>query len=162
MLKLKSMFATIYSMYRLLIFFIAVGTGFFIFPGNLSALNFTGFFNFTCDGNEDMIILESSLAPGVGSNDLGLDREKLKRPEVHLLNLADNKEASDEVKALVWMKIQNLKQYATQQYTTMTNSEIKAYFGYAVHQRYQCEKNPEKSEQIRKTLPPQGAPIGAD
>ncbi len=79
---------------------------------------------------------------------------------LHLLNLAANTETSDEVKAIAWMKIQHLKQYATQQHTTSPDSETKAHYEYAVHQIEQFEKYPDKFGQIIKTLPPQGAPIG--
>ena len=64
-------------------------TAFLSFPG--FGEEFTGFFNFSYSEKEDKIILEvnnldteflyvSSLASGVGSNDLGLDRGK--QPEL--------------------------------------------------------------------------------
>lgn len=75
-----------------------------IFSGiqHLSAQEFTGFFNFTYSEEEDKITLEvdkldyeflyvSSLASGVGSNDLGLDRGRLNRSKVVEFKKAGNK-----------------------------------------------------------------------
>ncbi len=81
---------------------------------------------------------------------------------MHLLNLASNKETSDEVKAIAWIKIQDLNQYAAQEYINSSDSEIKAHYGYAIHQIKQFMENPEKFRQPDKILPPQGPPIGME
>src|SRR5690554_2960555 len=68
----------------------------------IQAEEYKGFFNFTYDESEDRILMEirepdkeflyvSSLASGVGANELGLDRGKLSRPKIVKFMRAGNK-----------------------------------------------------------------------
>jgi len=72
------------------------------FPQNLAAKEYSGFFNFSYSESEDKLIIEvdkldteflyvSSLASGVGSNDLGLDRGRLAGKKIVKFIKAGNK-----------------------------------------------------------------------
>ncbi len=81
---------------------------------------------------------------------------------MHLLRLAANPEASTEVKAIAVLKIQDLKDFAMQNKSISSGDGLNAHFAYAVLQIEEFEKNPEKFIQLKKTMPPQGAPIGME
>jgi hypothetical protein len=80
----------------------------------------------------------------------------------NLMQLAASNDASNEVKAVTWLKIQELKEFAMKGYNTVDNKSLKAHFGFAVHQIEQFEINPEKYKQTGVAIPPQGAPIGME
>lgn len=79
----------------------------------------------------------------------------------YLAGLATDKAASTEVKAIAWLKLQDLLLYTTQKYAN-TNGSLKAHYGYAMSKINQFEKNPEKFIITRDFMPPQGAPIGME
>jgi hypothetical protein len=81
---------------------------------------------------------------------------------MHLLSLAASQEASDEVKAIAWKIIQDLKSYSELQVISSPDAEIKAHYGYAAFNIGQFMENPEKYRQTVIVLPPHGAPIGME
>ncbi|QGY45660.1 DUF5117 domain-containing protein [Maribellus comscasis] len=80
----------------------------------------------------------------------------------NLMQLALNPNATPEVKALAWQKIQDLKTLASQKNNSVSLSETKAHYAYAVHQIELFNTNPEKFKEIKTEMPPQGAPIGME
>ncbi|WP_321371481.1 zinc-dependent metalloprotease [uncultured Draconibacterium sp.] len=79
----------------------------------------------------------------------------------YLAALATDAAASSEVKAIAWLKLQDLLLFTTQKYATSSGS-IKAHYGYAMSRITQFEKDPERFAIIRDIMPPQGAPIGME
>lgn len=80
----------------------------------------------------------------------------------NLMQLALNDAATSEVKALAWMKIQEIKQLAEEKIKTVEAPESKAHYAYTVSRIEQFNLHPENFKQIKVVMPPQGAPIGMD
>ena len=79
----------------------------------------------------------------------------------YLAALATDDAASTEVKAIAWLKLQDLEQYSTHKYQT-TKGSIKAHYGYAMSRIKLFDEHPEKFKIAREVMPPQGAPIGME
>ena len=79
----------------------------------------------------------------------------------YLAALATDDAASNEVKAIAWLKLQDLLLYSTQKYA-LSSGSIKAHYGYAMSRINLFEKDPEKFKIAREVMPPQGAPIGME
>jgi len=81
---------------------------------------------------------------------------------LNLMQLAVNDAASNEVKAIAWLKIHEIKIIAKEIYGSLIESGQKAHFGYAIYLIEQFEEYPEKFKKVVTVVPPQGAPIGMD
>lgn len=79
----------------------------------------------------------------------------------HLMALAINENASEEVKAIAWLKLHEISIYTAQKFADKDESK-RAHYGYAMTKLLQFEKNPEKFKPVLQPMPPQGAPIGMD
>lgn len=81
----------------------------------------------------------------------------------HLMQLASNENASNEVKAVAWFKLEELKQFISSQYASVTeNDMLKAHYGYGLYRIKQFETNPGSIKATSVSKPPMGAPIGMD
>jgi hypothetical protein len=80
----------------------------------------------------------------------------------NLMRLALDQNATPEVKALTWQKIQEIKKLANEISQSVADVGLKAHYDYAIHQIEIFNSNPEKLKPIKLELPPQGAPIGMD
>jgi len=80
----------------------------------------------------------------------------------NLMQLALNTSASTEVKALAWMKIQEIKEVAEGKSKSVDDDTVKAHYAYAANQIEQFNLHPDKFTDIKPVQPPQGAPIGMD
>ncbi|HKI89112.1 MAG TPA: zinc-dependent metalloprotease [Draconibacterium sp.] len=81
---------------------------------------------------------------------------------LNLEQLALNENATPEVKALTWQKIQKIATVANEKNQSVSDAELKAHYDYAIHQIEIFNTNPEKLKPIKLEMPPQGAPIGMD
>lgn len=80
----------------------------------------------------------------------------------HLFQLAVSDTTPDEVKAVSLSKIKNINDFIRQKLSGNTDSNLAAYYNYALFQINQFKKSPEKFKQLKQEMPPQGAPIGMD
>ncbi len=81
---------------------------------------------------------------------------------LNLMQLAQNENATFEVKSLTWQKIQEINNIAIDKIDSFSDYALKAHYDYAVHQIELFNSNPEKFKTIKIEMPPQGAPIGMD
>ncbi len=79
-----------------------------------------------------------------------------------LMQLALNQSATTEVKALAWMKIQEIKELAEGKSKSIDDAAVKAHYAYAANQIEQFNLHPDKFTDIKPVQPPQGAPIGME
>lgn len=79
-----------------------------------------------------------------------------------IMQLALDEDATPEVKALAWQKIQEIKTLAEEKAKVVSGSELKAHYAYALNQIKQFNLHPENFKQIKTIQAPQGAPIGMD
>ncbi|MBL6446258.1 zinc-dependent metalloprotease [Fulvivirga sp. 29W222] len=79
---------------------------------------------------------------------------------VHLMALAVNKDASDQVKAISYLKISQLKTWLEQISKGSIGESQKAHYLLALRKIARFEKEPESFEKTEFVLPPPGSPIG--
>ncbi len=80
----------------------------------------------------------------------------------NLLKLALSKDASDQVKAIVYLKADQLRIWLAERMKVTTNEEWKAHYSYALSQIRKFEENPDEYKQDNLLAPPPGQPIGLD
>jgi hypothetical protein len=84
----------------------------------------------------------------------------------HLMSLAANEQATDEVRAIASLELHKLKEWLAQQSSAAasaanTNFAQQAHYFYAAQQIEQFEKNPKQITVPAPPPPPDGSPIGS-
>jgi hypothetical protein len=79
----------------------------------------------------------------------------------NLTRLALHKDASAPVKAIVHLKIDQLKQWLAQRVTATPDEEWKAFYGYLAGQIGKFQQSPDEYKQENLLPPPPGQPIGS-
>jgi len=79
----------------------------------------------------------------------------------NLIRLARNRGASEQVRAIAYLKLTQLKSWLTEKIKSVTDEELKAHYLYAQYRIEQFDKNPGESEQADDLIPPPGQPIGS-
>lgn len=80
----------------------------------------------------------------------------------NLLQLASNKRASEQVRAIASLKLDEMNTWLTNQFKTTSNYNQKAHIHYAIQQIALFQQNPDKFYQTTKSTAPAGSPIGDD
>ncbi len=80
----------------------------------------------------------------------------------NLLKLALNKDASDQVKAIAYLKADQLRIWLAERMKVTTNEEWKAHYSYALSQIRKFQENPDEYKQDDLLPPPPGQPIGLE
>jgi hypothetical protein len=80
----------------------------------------------------------------------------------HLLSLAVNESALGQVRAIASSKIEELKNWLTQQLKTTTDANQRAHLAFALSQIKLFQEDPKKITVPRPADPPPGQPIGMD
>lgn len=80
----------------------------------------------------------------------------------NLLKLALNKDASDQVKAIAYLKADQLRVWLSERMKVTTNEEWKAHYSYALSQIRKFQENPDEYKQDNLLAPPPGQPIGLE
>jgi hypothetical protein len=80
----------------------------------------------------------------------------------NLIKLALNKDASAQVKAVAYLKTEQLRLWLAERMKVTTNEEWKAHYSYALAQIRKFQQNPDEYRQDNLLAPPPGQPIGLD
>jgi hypothetical protein len=80
----------------------------------------------------------------------------------HLMMLANNEHASTPVRAMAFMKLDQLKKWLASQEPLLKDSSARAEFMFARNQIDHFEKNPAEVHATAPSTPPAGDPIGSD
>jgi hypothetical protein len=80
----------------------------------------------------------------------------------HLMALANNEHASTQVRAIAFMKLDQLKKWLASQQPVLKDSETRAEFFFARNQIDHFERNPAEVHVTVPSAPPAGDPIGSD
>jgi len=80
----------------------------------------------------------------------------------NLIKLALNKDASGQVKAVAYLKTEQLRIWLMERMKVTTNEEWKAHYVYAITQIRKFQENPDEYKQDNLLAPPPGQPIGLD
>ena len=78
----------------------------------------------------------------------------------HLMRLTVDEGASDQVRALASLKIEELKGWINSRLTSLKDDDNKAHFFYAASQIELFQKDPSRIKLLELLSPPPGAPIG--
>ena len=76
--------------------------------------------------------------------------------------LAANEHASTQVRAIAFMKLDQLKKWLASQEPLAKDSETRSAFFFARNQIDHYEKNPAEVHMTQPSTPPAGDPIGSD
>jgi Met-zincin/Domain of unknown function (DUF5117) len=79
-----------------------------------------------------------------------------------LMALAANERATNEVRAIAELKLDDLKNWATTQANGMRDQNQRAFLLYAANQIRRFQEDPKKMNLTRPNEPPDGQPIGTD
>jgi hypothetical protein len=79
-----------------------------------------------------------------------------------LMSLAADEHASSQVRAVVLLKLDELKKWIASQETLLKDVETRAEFFFARNQIDHFEKNPAEVHLTAPAAPPAGDPIGSD
>jgi hypothetical protein len=80
----------------------------------------------------------------------------------HLMALANNEHASTQVRAIAFMKLDQLNKWLASQQPVLKDSETRAEFLFAKNQIDHFERNPAEVHVTLPSAPPAGDPIGSD
>lgn len=80
----------------------------------------------------------------------------------HLMSLAANESARAQVRAIAWSKVEELKNWLTQQLKTTREANQQAHYAFALSQIKLFQEDPKKIALPRPADPPPGQPIGMD
>jgi hypothetical protein len=78
----------------------------------------------------------------------------------HLMSLAANENASEQVRAVAFLKLDELKNWLTEQMKQVTDESQRAHYFFAISQINQFQKNPKEVNVTKPVETPAGAPIG--
>src|SRR5882672_2644943 len=79
-----------------------------------------------------------------------------------LMALSANERASDQVRAVASLKLEELRTWLAAEQASTKDEEERAHFFFAASQIAQFQKDPKKMEFLAPAEPPDGPPIGAD
>ncbi|ELR73650.1 hypothetical protein C900_02054 [Fulvivirga imtechensis AK7] len=79
---------------------------------------------------------------------------------VNLMGLAVDKDASEQVKAIAYLKIDQLKNWLQSRLNSQQGDAQKAHYTFAIRKIEQFQDDPEKFELVKPLDPPAGSPIG--
>lgn len=80
----------------------------------------------------------------------------------HLMSLAANESALVQVRAIASSKVDELKNWLTQQLKTTRDANLRAHYSFALSQIKQFQEDPKRINLPRPADPPPGQPIGLD
>lgn len=81
---------------------------------------------------------------------------------VKLMETAVHENTSQQVRAVAWWKIEELKQWLWKQVKKLHDEDQKAHFFYAFDEIERFQENPDEFKRIEPMSPPPGAPIGME
>ena len=79
-----------------------------------------------------------------------------------LMALSANERASDQVRAVASLKLEELRNWLTSAYANATDNAERAHFYFAMSQIAQFQKDPKQITVVPPAEPPDGPPIGTD
>jgi hypothetical protein len=81
---------------------------------------------------------------------------------IDLMSLASGERASNQVRAIAELKLEELKNWLNAQKTLTRDENQKAFLFYAANQIKRFQDDPKKMNLTRANDPPDGQPIGTD
>jgi hypothetical protein len=79
-----------------------------------------------------------------------------------LMTLSANERASEQVRAIASLKLEELRSWLAAALNTVTDEEERAHLSFAVSQIVRFQKDPKRIELTAPADPPDGPPIGTD
>jgi len=110
----------------------------------------------------DKILAETFKAPARG--DYGGEIQRTVNMVVlnELMALAANERASNQVRAVAELKVEELRRWLSLQTDSARDQNQRAYFIYALNQIKRFQDDPKKMNLTKPNDPPDGQPIGTD
>ena len=78
----------------------------------------------------------------------------------HLISLVVNRDASEQVRGIAFLKLNELKNWLTEQMKQATDENQQAHYLFAISQINRCQENPKEVNTTQPVAAPAGPPIG--